>query len=134
MIGKLYIEWVREDLIEHEKFFLEELEYIKGYILQAVMWLTSRPPEWTHVVKIWLNLDEAPLEEDFYITVVIEPDKKISIALREISFNENIEVEEYTDGYVHIPPFDSEKLSEIEALREKVIEYIKDQRDLENKA
>jgi len=76
MIDQVSIEWVREELREYEMFFLDELEYIKGYIIQAVSWLISRPPEWTHAIKIWLNLDEIPLQEDYYITVVVEPDKK----------------------------------------------------------
>lgn len=59
--------------------------------------------------------------------------KKISIGLSQISINENIEVEEYTVGYIHIPPFDSEKLSEIEVLREKVIEFLKEYTKNNNK-
>lgn len=133
MTQDISIEWFYEGFEELEDYILKELENIKSYIGEAISFLVSRPKEVTHSVQIWLNLPEDLPEElfegDFFIDIIIEPSKYLSITLYQIGLTDDIDVEKYMVGIVHVPPYDSYKLSQIEGAREQIREYLKYRRD-----
>jgi len=132
MINPISIDWLREELKDFETFFVEELEEIRGYILQTALWLTSRPSQWEHVVTIWLNLESFPHEEDFFITIEVEHNKMIEIALHQVSLNENLDVDHYTVGHILMPPFESMCREEREELRKEIIGYLKKYKEIQD--
>jgi len=133
MNEKISIEWTDQDLQEYEAVFLEELEYIKGYILQAIQWLIPKPTDREHIVSIWLLLPEEieikgetfDLEDlipgDFFIEIIVEPNRNLTVNLHQkimYDSDEGFKFDEKAVGYVTIPPFNSFTLDQRQKLSE----------------
>lgn len=117
-------DWVPDSIKDYESVFLKELEIIKGYILEALLWLSKKPNEPHHSISIRLNIEE-DIDDDYFIDMYFEPDKSVSISLHQVTIDENIVSHEYIAGWVHFPPMKSLNIQEIHKLRKDVIEFFK---------
>jgi len=118
-------DWVPDSIKDYESVFLKELEIIKGYILEALLWLSKKPNEPHHSVIIRLNIEEEDIDDDYFIDMYFEPDKSVSMSLHQVTIDENIVSHEYIAGWVHFPPTKSLNIKEIHKLRKDVIEFFK---------
>ena len=124
---KISIDWDKDGYEEFEDIFLEELQQMKGYILQAILWLNEKPHDRHHVVRIELKdenllhaFEKIESEVSYFVEIYFEPDRRINIALMERDYDAP---RERVIGFIQIPPLYTWTKEEREVLREKLRQF-----------
>lgn len=118
-VGTFSIEWLEKEYQQYESSFLQLLNEIKGYIIQALFWLKNKPGDVNHRVHVSLDVSETPIIGDFYLELYYEPDGKAMINIISIENGEN------GIGFVRFPPLDTFSLDDWNKLGEKFLELYK---------
>ncbi len=117
--GTFSIEWLEKEYQQYELSFLQLLNEIKGYIIQALFWLKKKPGDVNHRVQISLDVSETPIQGDFYLELYYEPDGKAMINIISIGNGET------GIGFVRFPPLDTFSLDDWKKLGERYLELVK---------